>query len=139
MSLPPQEARITPERPTAHHFALTGNSAELRKEIKPELVGKVKYNDESVFRRLGVFDIDDDLVSGCHEAYQRVREEDLNTLINITAPYNPTGSRSAQSESQLTDDANNIDQKVANRLEKSMYGPLVRIVFLFLYVSTQTD
>ena len=47
----PQD-NITPKKPSPHHFASTGKSAELRKELRPELIDKVKYNDSSAFRRI---------------------------------------------------------------------------------------
>ena len=70
---------ITPKYPATYHFASTGNSTELRKELRPELSGKVRYGDSSVLRRLGVFDIDDSFVASCHKAFHRDREQDLNT------------------------------------------------------------
>ena len=128
---PPQDD-ITPKKPSPYHFASTGHSAEVRKELRPELLGKVNYDDSSVFRRIFASEVDDDFVTKCHGAYHRDLEEDLNHLLDITksgndiVTYARAASRTVQ-EKPATDYKVKSEEKTSTKLERSMYGPLVRV------------
>ena len=127
---PPQDD-ITPKKPSPYHFASTGNSAEVRKELRPELLGKVNYDDSSVFRRIFASGVDGDFVTKCHGMYHTDLEEDLNLLLSVTASGNRTAvhaqAASRTVEKLANDNKRKAEEKVSTRLERSMYGPLVRV------------
>lgn len=51
--------------------------------LSNELLGRVKYDDPTVFARLHINDEDDTLIDQCHRQYQVQHEDNLNELRRI--------------------------------------------------------
>ncbi|KAH9935475.1 uncharacterized protein B0H18DRAFT_951014 [Fomitopsis serialis] len=96
---------------------LAANSSAQHELLKPELLGHVKYDDPSVFRRLQIYDEADADIDHCHEEYQKQQGQHLHRLRQISGDI----SKAVNKEGDIQDDSK---KKVEREHEKMMYNPL---------------
>ena len=60
------------------------NVGSSREAINVDLAGKIVYDDSSVFRRLRVNEVDDDLVATCESTFNFLYESDISLLRELT-------------------------------------------------------
>ncbi|KAH9843515.1 uncharacterized protein C8Q71DRAFT_852053 [Rhodofomes roseus] len=81
--------------------------------LKEELLGRVKYDDPTVFKRLRIQDEDATNIERCHQFYQDKQDHNLQRLLEVTGKIDPRG------------------EKRKREVEQKMYEPLQQI-FNFL-------
>ena len=98
--------------------------------INVDLAGKIVYDDSSVFRRLRVNEVDDDLVATCESTLNFLYESDISLLRELAEQASRKSPNALEVE-EVGDKRsdNNGEEKSGNHgsvEEKKMYDPLVR-------------
>jgi len=110
-----------------------------RNAIKADLVGKIVYDESSVFRRLRVDQFDDNFVATCAASFKAANANDINTLKGLAERASQKLPDVLEIE-EANDKAGdtNKEERSGNHgsaEEKKMYDPLVRSIlnnfFLF--------
>ncbi|KAH9935469.1 uncharacterized protein B0H18DRAFT_1101224 [Fomitopsis serialis] len=107
---------------------LSANSSAQHELLKPELLGHVKYDDPSVFRRLRIYDEADADIDHCHEKYQEVQGQHLRRLRQIAGELRKAVDKEGNIHYQSVE---KTPKKIEHEHEKMMYDPLTAI-FTFL-------
>jgi hypothetical protein len=119
---------------------LAESSAETSRDaIKSDLKNNIAFNDQTVFKRLRIDQVDDNFVSTCTASIQANNMEDITILTDLVKKASRKTLDNLEDEERL-DKANdkNKEEKSGNHgsaEEKKMYGPLVRNIlpkFFFL-------
>ena len=106
------------------------NVGSSHEAIKVDLASKIVYDDPSVFRRLRVDKVDDDLVATCASALKFLYANDISLLKEL-AEQASRKSPDALEVEEVGDKRsdNNREEKSGNHgsvEEKKMYDPIVR-------------
>jgi len=106
------------------------NVGSSREAIKGDLASKIVYDDSSVFRRLRVNEVDDDLIATCTSTLKFLYASDISLLKEL-AEQASRKSPDALEVEEVGDKRsdNNKEEKSGNHgsvEEKKMYDPLVR-------------
>ena len=105
-----------------------------RDAIKSDLVGKIVYDDPTVFRRLRIDQVDKDFVTACAASFNVVNAKDIKFLIKLeekTSKKKTPEELETEENNDAKDDLNK-EKKSGNHgsvEEKKMYKPLECVIF----------
>ena len=111
-----------------------------RSAVKAELNGRIVYDDNNVFRRLRIDDVDNDFVAACVGSFKQDNEADINLLADLAQQASKKTNEDLEQE-EIADKAGDVDREErsgnhGSAEEKKMYDPLVcdivqQLVFSF--------
>ncbi|KAH9935473.1 uncharacterized protein B0H18DRAFT_413416 [Fomitopsis serialis] len=122
--------KVNCDDPTSNEDGLIVHSSTQHEILLKEFVGRVKYDDPSVFRRLRIDEEDDADIDRCHEKYQAEQEHQLHRLRQVSTNL----SKALQEEDDIPDYGpfkERWHRMVEKDHEEDMCEPLANI-FAFL-------
>ena len=115
---------------TAALNLLVDSEVETSCSAVAELNGRIVYDDNNVFRRLRIDDVDNDFVAACVESFKQDNEAHINLLADLAQQASKKTNEDLEQE-EIADKAGDADREErsgnhGSAEEKKMYNPLVR-------------
>ncbi|KAH9916782.1 uncharacterized protein B0H18DRAFT_1214928 [Fomitopsis serialis] len=102
---------------------LLGHNSSVHAALEDELLGRVKYDDASVFERLRIYDEDDAVIERCHERYQVKQARDLHRLLEIGRESEIPPRNVGESDAEKVE-----RRRIETSVEERMHDPLHRVL-----------
>ncbi|KAH9843517.1 uncharacterized protein C8Q71DRAFT_728758 [Rhodofomes roseus] len=118
--------QFSPRKPSsAGGHAHSAHSTSEHRTLTQELLGRVAYDQDSVFERLRIFDEDATVIDRCHGRYQVEQAQNLEDLVGISRDPDVVsrGVSRGDGNEQTWQDRKHQETEV----EAQMYGPLQNI------------